>query len=182
MCSAHEAQAVCDEVAVVAGRRDIAGYIKGMDLIDVVRGAFDAVSHELCHKITPLLEACESLVRSDAARMNSLMLPAQLVQACVSVGLPISIADMVAEVSFFLSAFYSFHVRIVVVARVFFLLSLALYLAVSLSFFLHIHVTYVALLEFTQRESCHTTHIPNGRVTSHKPRPTAMLATLVMPQ
>jgi hypothetical protein len=98
VCSPREAQSICDEVPVVAGSRDVAAYVNGLQLVDVVSGDLDECSQDLCGRISPFLEACDKL-DSTNTRTNtySLLLPPQILQALLSVGVPISIADAVVQ-------------------------------------------------------------------------------------
>ena len=95
VCSLQEAQALCDEVPLVGGRRDVAEYVESLRLVDVVEGSLDACCPDLCPKINAFLDACAKLDSTDPSR--TLLLPSQIVQALLSVGVPISTADTVAQ-------------------------------------------------------------------------------------
>lgn len=94
VCSLQEAQALCDEVPTVGGRRNVAEYIAEMQLVDVVTGALDAHAQDLCPKIGAFLEACE---RDRSESSGSLCLPSQLMQALLSVGVPVDVADKLKQ-------------------------------------------------------------------------------------
>ena len=103
VCSLQEAQALCDEVPVVGGHRDVAGYVEGLRMCDVFDGSLDAFCGDLCPKIASFLEVCDKLdsVSKSDDLPPTLMLPTmgQIVQALVSVGVPVNAADAVAQQS-----------------------------------------------------------------------------------
>ena len=96
VCSVQDAQAVCDEVLPVAGRRDVAGFVEGLQLVDIVRGSLDSCCADVCGKISAFLEACNK-VATNEHRGHALLLPAQILQALLAVGVSISNADVIAQ-------------------------------------------------------------------------------------